>query len=68
MLCPVCGGRFDRFKDDWNRANALCWRCGSHERHRAQWLLLQRRPELLAGARSLLHFAPEWALRRRFGD
>jgi SAM-dependent methyltransferase len=65
VFCPVCGHRFDRFKDDWNRPNALCWRCGSHERHRAQWLLLEQRPELLAGARSLLHFAPEWGLRHR---
>jgi SAM-dependent methyltransferase len=65
VFCPVCDHRFDRFKDDWNRPNALCWRCGSHERHRAQWLLLERRPELLGRAGSLLHFAPEWALRRR---
>jgi SAM-dependent methyltransferase len=65
VFCPICGHSFDRFKDDWNRPNALCWRCGSHERHRAQWLLFERRPELLAGVRSLLHFAPEWALRHR---
>jgi SAM-dependent methyltransferase len=65
VTCPVCEHSFDAFKDDWNRPNALCWRCGSHERHRAQWLLLQRRPELLHGARSLLHFSPEWCLRRR---
>ena len=63
--CPLCGHSFARFKDDWNRAAALCWRCGSHERHRAQWLLLERRPELLREARSLLQFAPEWCLRRR---
>lgn len=63
--CPVCGHGFDRFKPDWNRPNALCWRCGAQERHRAQWLLFERRPELLAGARSLLHFSPEWCLRRR---
>ena len=65
VLCPVCGHQFGRFKDDWNRPNALCWWCGSHERHRAQWLLFERRRELLANARSLLHFAPEWGLRRR---
>ena len=65
VFCPVCGRSFDRFKDDWNRPNALCWRCGSHERHRAQWLLFERRPELLAGVHALLHFAPEWALRQR---
>jgi SAM-dependent methyltransferase len=63
--CPLCDHGFDRFKDDWNRPNALCWRCGAHERHRAQWLLFERRPELLACARSLLHFSPEWCLRRR---
>jgi SAM-dependent methyltransferase len=64
VACPICGGRFDRFKDDWNRPDALCWRCGSHERHRAQWLFLQQRRDLLQ-ARSLLHFAPEWSLRRK---
>jgi predicted SAM-dependent methyltransferase len=65
VQCPLCGGRFDRFKDAWNRPNALCWRCGSHERHRLQWLLLDARPELLGGVRSLLHFAPEWTMRAR---
>ena len=65
VCCPVCGHQFDRFKDDRNRPNALCWRCGSQERHRAQWLLLERRPQLLGRARSLLHFAPEWCLRQR---
>jgi SAM-dependent methyltransferase len=64
VLCPICGHRFDRFKDDWNRANVLCWRCGSHERHRAQWMVLTGPRGLLRSARSLLHFAPEWALRR----
>lgn len=61
--CPVCGRSFDRFRDDWNRAGVICWRCGSHERHRALWLLLSRRG-LLQGLESMLHFAPEWALRR----
>src|SRR5437016_12361039 len=66
VLCPVCGHHFSRFKDDWNRPDALCWRCGSHERHRAQWLLFERRADLLGRAGSLLHFAPEWSLRQRF--
>jgi SAM-dependent methyltransferase len=65
VQCPLCGGRFDGFKPAWNRPDALCWRCGSHERHRAQWLLLSRRPELLGRIRSLLHFAPEWTMRER---
>jgi SAM-dependent methyltransferase len=66
--CPLCDNDFDRFKDDWNRPNALCWRCGSHERHRAQWLLFKRRPELFDGKRSLLHFSPEWCVRERLAQ
>jgi predicted SAM-dependent methyltransferase len=66
VQCPVCEHRFARFRDDWNRPNAICWRCGSHERHRALWLYLdQLRPELLTNARELLHFAPEWCLEQR---
>lgn len=65
VRCPICEHGFDAFKDDWNRPDALCWRCGSHERHRAQWLLLQRRPQLLGEARTLLHFSPEWCLRQK---
>lgn len=66
--CPLCEHGFDRFKDDWNRPDALCWRCGAQERHRAQWLLFERRPELLADSGSLLHFSPEWCLRRRLSQ
>jgi len=65
VRCPLCDNGFDRFKDDWNRPDALCWRCGSHERHRAQWLLFERRPELLRDTASLLHLSPEWCLRER---
>jgi len=64
VRCPLCDSGFDRFKDDWNRPNALCWRCGAQERHRAQWLLFERRPQLLDEACSLLHVSPEWCLRR----
>ena len=63
--CPLCGERFRHFMSAWNRAGAICWSCGAHERHRALWLVFEHRPELLAGARSLLHFAPEWCLERR---
>jgi len=63
--CPLCGGRFDRFKDAWNRPGPLCWRCGAHERHRAQWLFFTARPDLLRTPRSILHFAPEWTMRER---
>jgi SAM-dependent methyltransferase len=61
--CPICGRRFRRFRPAWNRPDAICWRCGAHERHRAVALFWRARPELLAGASSLLHFAPEWNFR-----
>jgi SAM-dependent methyltransferase len=64
--CPVCGGRFRHFAHRWNDRDVICWSCGSEERHRALWLFLTgARPELLAGARGLLHFAPEPALQAR---
>jgi SAM-dependent methyltransferase len=71
--CPVCGARFRHFAPRWNTLNAICWKCDSQERHRALWLFLTRsRPELLDGAGSLLHFAPEPAiaayLRERLGS
>jgi SAM-dependent methyltransferase len=65
VVCPICTHSFSRFRDDWNRPNAICWRCGAHERHRLLWLYLERHRELLAGAGSLLHFAPEWCLEQR---
>jgi SAM-dependent methyltransferase len=66
VVCPLCGHGFRAFRDDWNRPNAICWRCGSHERHRALWLYLDRlHPELLGNAHALLHFAPEYCLEHR---
>lgn len=62
VQCPICEHSFDAFKDAPNRPNVVCWRCGSQERHRAQWLLFRQRPELLRNGSSLLHFAPEWSL------
>jgi SAM-dependent methyltransferase len=64
VQCPVCGSRFSAFKPAWNRPNAICWRCGAHERHRALWLYLQR-TRVRDEVGSLLHFAPEHALERR---
>ena len=65
VYCPVCERGFSAFKPAPDAAFGLCWRCGSHARHRAQWLLFESRPELLGDSSSLLHIAPEWALRRR---
>ena len=64
-MCPVCASEFRRFLPR-HLPESVCPRCGSHERHRMLWLYLAReRPDLLAGAHSLLHFAPEPGIRRR---
>ena len=57
--CPICGGHFERFLPYWNRDYCRCPRCDSHERHRALWLYLQRRTDLLTARHELLHLAPE---------
>lgn len=63
--CPLCGGSFRHFEHDRSRVNAICWDCRGAERHRALYLMLtSQRPELLAGAQSLLHFAPEPGIER----
>ncbi len=69
--CPVCGSRFRAFKDAGGLD--LCWRCGSHSRHRTQRLLLDARPGLFDGASGrVLHLAPEYCLtgvmRERLGE
>lgn len=61
--CPCCGREWAAFVPDWNRADAICPGCGSHERHRALWLHLRDR--LGEGPLRMLHFAPEHALSQR---
>lgn len=63
--CPLCRGSFAAFLPAGRREGVVCPGCGSRERHRASWLFLEERPELLAGAGSLLHFAPESYVRDR---
>jgi SAM-dependent methyltransferase len=63
--CPCCQSTFRRLRA-YNGPNRLCWRCGSLERHRAIWLYLEARPEMLAPASIVLHIAPEPALRPLF--
>jgi SAM-dependent methyltransferase len=57
--CPLCRGTFEAFLPAGRRDGVICPGCGSRERHRAAWLVLEERPDLLAEAGSLLHFAPE---------
>jgi SAM-dependent methyltransferase len=73
--CPICGYR-GHFLTHWGkyeqRPLALCPECGSAERHRLQFLVLERVAlgRDLAG-HSILHVAPETCMRsifqRRFG-
>lgn len=61
--CPICGHTYRHFMAQWNAPDTICWNCGSQEWHRTMWLFLTRvRPELLGGARSLLHFSPEYGI------
>lgn len=62
--CPCCGGSFRAFMPGRNEHNPICPRCGAHARHRALWLYLHERTNLFSEEVSLLHFAPEYALRR----
>jgi len=63
--CPVCGGRFRRFLPfgRGRRRNARCPDCGSLERHRFLWLLLEDRYALLRRRARVLHIAPEPCIR-----
>jgi SAM-dependent methyltransferase len=45
--------------------NAVCPWCGSHVRHRALWLYLERRTDLFTRPARLLHVAPEHILQER---
>lgn len=66
--CPICGLRRRRFLPYGYvrpRANALCPRCLSLERHRLLWLYLRQRTDLFSQYPRLLHIAPEVCLRRR---
>jgi len=65
--CSCCGGDFRRFKDFGRPIprRALCPVCGSLERHRLVWLYIAQRTELFDQKLSLLHIAPEPAIRAR---
>jgi SAM-dependent methyltransferase len=62
VMCPCCGWHFRGFLPFGvvvKRANALCPRCGSLERHRLLWLYLKNRTDLFERNHRVLHFAPE---------
>ncbi len=68
--CPCCGGRFSRFMPGLShRETRVCPRCGAQERHRALWLYMRERTDLLARSPlSILHWAPEYALQRSLSE
>ncbi len=60
--CNVCGyrGAFRTVRpESGTRKHAVCPGCGSAERHRLQWFVVE---PLLAGTPRMLHFAPEPAM------
>jgi len=60
--CPICNKSFRKFGDCGNpkRKDALCYHCGSLERHRLVWLYLKRMTALFdEPSKSMLHVAPE---------
>src|SRR4051794_39471403 len=67
--CPCCGGRFSRFMPGIGpRGVRVCPRCGAQERHRALWLYMRERTDLLERNISILHWAPEYALQRSLSE
>src|SRR4051794_16707117 len=64
--CPICGNRL-RFlvvNTEGSRAETLCMKCKSLERHRRAVLFLRRCTTLYSDALKVLHVAPEISLRR----
>jgi SAM-dependent methyltransferase len=67
FYCNCCGKTFSRFLPYGNipRANALCPWCHSLERTRLLWCYLERETGVLRRRMRILHFAPEWIIRKR---
>lgn len=65
--CPACETSVSRFAPFGvaQRPDAQCPGCGSLERHRALWLYLRRRTDLLTGPLRVLAVAPDPYLERR---
>ena len=65
VQCPICGARYRKFLPYGyvqSRANALCPKCLSLERHRLLWIYLTRETDLLTSFPRTLHIAPEVCL------
>jgi SAM-dependent methyltransferase len=70
LICPCCGARCAEFLPAGGRRklpNRKCPGCGSLERHRALWLYMVNRTNLLRDQLRVLHFSPMPALRALLG-
>lgn len=68
FYCNCCRLTFSRFLPFGNipRENACCPWCHSLERTRVLQAYLERETDLFSRERKVLHFAPEWIIRKRF--
>jgi SAM-dependent methyltransferase len=67
-FCPICESHFNAFLPfgEKLRANALCPKCGSLERHRISYTFLKNNTNVFEDKIRLLHFAPEKVLAEKF--
>ncbi len=66
LICPCCGGHCAEFLPAGGRRkrpNRKCPGCASLERHRALWLYMVNRTNLLTEELRVLHFSPTPVLR-----
>lgn len=63
--CPICGSR--RFGDFRNRVGIRCVGCGSFERSRLLWMVLNQ-IDLTPGGRPFFHVAPEIGIARQLHE
>lgn len=67
--CPICDSRLSGFHSFGGRQNVVCAVCGSWQRHRRDWLFMQKRTDLFDGRpKKMLHVAPEKALGKLFQE
>lgn len=64
LECPLCGARLRRFLPGpgGRQPRARCPQCGSLQRHRLLWLVLDRVERVGETPRDVLHLAPEAGL------
>lgn len=64
--CPVCGARLKAFIESNTRKNARCPECKALERHRLEWVLLDKLGMFSPAPGAIAHFAPEPGIEKRF--